>query len=1280
MAVVEEPPAGALNAPPPQEDYWEVQLEEGPHQFPKRDYPTREMVKHEVDYFLRDKIVLPPEKAGGRSLHRDSDAAIEMRQQMEVGPESYSQYAELLSGEDAEGNPVEVKPEQITPQALQGVIEAWTKQADEIEKKGVEIRSANKPVKAEAERLESQRTSLEQELGEAERDLDLTNEQEVDEFNRKVKGYNSHLERMRAQHELVSQLPGEHNPTALRQFREQIAAMKRDLDRPWSNETSSEYKTRKGFEDASPTPSARARDRGIEESRPSGALIKSIRERASGGSGRIDPSTAENLGLGLITGLDLDSYSAKQLIAKASPSLPDDADAVKHVQKLDKLYRIARSDLLEQFSDVALRAKVPKEDRALYLSVLQDLAEHHAPQLGVLGKVATRFTRGVEGSFAGMERSLVEFLPGERGERAASGHRWLQQRQQIKRGELPASSKNPLLRGLFAASEMAPAMIGSAKTFKGMKKLLGAKGALVGQTAFWTSQEFPGLLDELKTAGASETQAKIIALPASAVIGAIELIEGPWKALGLSQITKKGVRQTAKKSIVEFFKSYGKEFGEETLQAGVGYVAKEVNAYVGENISIDRRAEWESIKSGLADAALALPWMMGPGHAARHLAQPPLTRTKPEVSESDERATLLTDLKAARAKGTISRKVAKKLGLEGDTIEERTANADEAIKYLEEEAQGAVPEPKTTEVPPSETSEVSEEVGPKVRDKGKEGEVPVEEDQDSDWSDYFGYQTYTREELEQEVETEGIFRKRETDRPTLFLKQLAKHHGILNWDTATREQLIEDILSRQEEREQDIKNIVSPQNQTSVEPTTKVPPTPKVPVEDTAAPTPPPAPATAESPVKPAAAPKTPQKAAQKPAEETPPKQSRGTRFYADATDAEMQEVASMMGIEETDRDKIIDAIENNPKAMAFIEENLPEGESQFTTEKPSQKMTRDQLKKDLETAFVAEPGAVEVTEIPEGFEVTLPNGRKFKALYQTSGIKVDAKAAAKAYGKSEQEIQRILDEGGGAAGTVSGPNTQVELDDGTVLTIEGVTALFDPDRANDTTAKHEALHIAKRLGFFDSADGKRIWDSLVKEHGSEEGIAAAREAWHGPEGLWEKIRDFINQVLEPIRRALGAGASPQGAMTETFKEGFWGQEIKEASTGSEVARSISGSGGVTGQLQSTSPHDANQLGQEEFVSEDLKPGRKIGPQTQIGDLSYQIIRRKWDKFDQDRPEAGSVNNRLRLELEVHESLFGEFKPAKNLLARVLKGKRRPERSAFVEGSVQRHLSPCKAG
>jgi hypothetical protein len=150
-------------APQRQEPQWlKYNIEGRVYRYNAKDF-TPDQAKHDMDYIVRDKIPLPPERAGGRSLHRDSDAAIGLRRGTPVGEAAWTEYAELFG----------VKPEDVTPQLLKAAIEQRTQFADEAEEEG---------------------------------------------------GY---------------------DPVGLRQFREDTAAMTRDVNRKWGSETIMEYGIRR---------------------------------------------------------------------------------------------------------------------------------------------------------------------------------------------------------------------------------------------------------------------------------------------------------------------------------------------------------------------------------------------------------------------------------------------------------------------------------------------------------------------------------------------------------------------------------------------------------------------------------------------------------------------------------------------------------------------------------------------------------------------------------------------------------------------------------------------------------------------------------------------------------------------------------------------------------------------------------------------------------------------------------------------------------------------------
>lgn len=81
-----------------------------------------------------DRRNLSREKAGGRSQYYEAESEQKLRNCTPLGQQGLTEYAELLSGADADGNPVVVKPEDITPQGLASVIEERKKYAEEAAK------------------------------------------------------------------------------------------------------------------------------------------------------------------------------------------------------------------------------------------------------------------------------------------------------------------------------------------------------------------------------------------------------------------------------------------------------------------------------------------------------------------------------------------------------------------------------------------------------------------------------------------------------------------------------------------------------------------------------------------------------------------------------------------------------------------------------------------------------------------------------------------------------------------------------------------------------------------------------------------------------------------------------------------------------------------------------------------------------------------------------------------------------------------------------------------
>ena len=181
-------------------------------------------------------------------------------------------------------------------------------------------------------------------------------------------------------------------------------------------------------------------------------------------------------------------------------------------------------------------------------------------------------------------------------------------------------------------------------------------------------------------------------------------------------------------------------------------------------------------------------------------------------------------------------------------------------------------------------------------------------------------------------------------------------------------------------------------------------------------------------------------------------------------------------------------------------------------------------------------PGA-EVTNDGDDYTVALPSGAKFN-ITMTKSIPTVVSSIMRDYGVTREVAQRMAMSGAKGATVPSGAT--VELSDGKTLSIDEINVIIQESRGDSGTVRHEGLHVAKQLGFFDSAYGKSLWDSLMLEYGSEENIANAREVWTGQNGLWGKIVQWFQR----LKLKLGMEINPNAALNETFTEQFWSQGV----------------------------------------------------------------------------------------------------------------------------------------
>jgi hypothetical protein len=254
-----------------------------------------------------------------------------------------------------------------------------------------------------------------------------------------------------------------------------------------------------------------------------------------------------------------------------------------------------------------------------------------------------------------------------------------------------------------------------------------------------------------------------------------------------------------------------------------------------------------------------------------------------------------------------------------------------------------------------------------------------------------------------------------------------------------------------------------------------------------------------------------------------------GTVKGASVTKRTLENAWRNRGMSEKGIDQMGSMLSETEKELA-IEELLED------TPKPTAKdvESRMEMTAQIREAF---PGA-EVDSEGDNWGVTLPSGRRVR-VRKTGPIPADIDVIMETYEVSEADAIEMAS--GGVAGVALPQGVTIEMTDGTSITADEITVLVDPKFSTDTTVRHEALHVAKELGLFDTKEGQKIWESLIDKHKNEEGIARAREVWEGPKSIWGKIREFFNQILSK----LGADISPEAAMSRTFQKSFWNQTQK---------------------------------------------------------------------------------------------------------------------------------------
>lgn len=194
-------------------------------------------------------------------------------------------------------------------------------------------------------------------------------------------------------------------------------------------------------------------------------------------------------------------------------------------------------------------------------------------------------------------------------------------------------------------------------------------------------------------------------------------------------------------------------------------------------------------------------------------------------------------------------------------------------------------------------------------------------------------------------------------------------------------------------------------------------------------------------------------------------------------------------------------------------------------------------------------PGATVFPLVDEpGWRIVVPGGRSVDVLFDPEAIQRDPQAIRESL---RAALQRDPTESE-VAGAKIVASTTMRYKGEAESPVSRLVVLVNPEIADDTTVRHEAVHVARKWGLFDSPRGKRIWKQLEREARQEspnitddeleELVATMRERWDGKAGLWEQIRRFFRRILASlgIRRLDTATA-----LAELDLQGFWSQMPK---------------------------------------------------------------------------------------------------------------------------------------
>jgi N12 class adenine-specific DNA methylase len=326
--------------------------------------------------------------------------------------------------------------------------------------------------------------------------------------------------------------------------------------------------------------------------------------------------------------------------------------AGERLDDLETKYQLAREFVRNESSAYSVWPAVqqlkPGPERSEFLAILADIALKSEPDRGFINKAGERVYRGTAG--------IMENLHSLFGTLNESDERFLREAQSIRRNQDAAGKMVAAAwqeggvfgvaeSGALSAAEMFPPMVASAMLTKGAGGIAGAGAKRLGAsaataatatriagmsagTSFWWSQSAPAMAREFQDAGFDErtawTAASIAAVP-HALVETLQ-VQGLVKGKALlqaKQAASKTVAEEIRKQMTKSGAQFLEQFGQEAAQELIELATK--NAL--DSIGFDQRGgfNWkqELGQSGeeLLQAAVSLPFLMGPGRAAEAVGE-----------------------------------------------------------------------------------------------------------------------------------------------------------------------------------------------------------------------------------------------------------------------------------------------------------------------------------------------------------------------------------------------------------------------------------------------------------------------------------------------------------------------------------------------------------------------------------------------------------------------------------------------------------------------------------